>query len=103
MLEEITDYYISSNDNELLIKTTNTAAKGRSRTLKQPGETILENMMPVGFADARWCSAKYKELLNNLMIMTQSKWAQLITKHYWHKLLNLAIFGYENLINEQIM
>ena len=72
MLEEITDYYIPGKDNELLIKTVNTAAKGRSRTLKQPGETILENMMPVGFADARWCSAKYKELLSNLMIMTQS-------------------------------
>ena len=72
MLEEITDYYIPDKDNELLIKTANTVAKGRSRSLKLPGETILENIMPVTFADAWQCSAKYKELLSNLIIMTQS-------------------------------
>ena len=72
MLEEITDYYIPSKDNELLIKTANTVAKGRPRSLKPSWETILENIMPVGFNDTWRCSAKYKELFSNLMIMAQS-------------------------------
>ena len=59
-MEEIAGYYIQNKDNELVIKTANTATESPS-SLKTFRETILENIMTVGFTDTRINCVKYKE------------------------------------------